>query len=295
MEDTLFSRFATDNLAKADDKLSEDVISTKFFTRLLNNTQKKVESLNYDTRKNLIDYDHVLSNQRELIYKQRDKILISLDNKDILYRMLDSVIDYLIYQSHNKPNEDIIDIKKLIDLATQNIFYDNYLNQDEYYGLKFEQIKTKLKKDCINFFEQKEQLMTPTIFNQILSEIMISNIDEEWTKHLDITSKIREGVNLRAYEQKAPLNIYVEDSDKLFEKLKHNVAWKTVCSIGKINYVHQDYSDLNSEFIVNDNEINENNNSIDFENFNESIPTDQTIQESFDGNQLDNEDDKNNN
>ncbi len=126
-------------------------------------------------------------------------------------------------------------------------------------------------------------------------KIMISNIDEEWTKHLDITSKIREGVNLRAYEQKAPLNIYVEDSDKLFEKLKHNVAWKTVCSIGKINYVHQDYSDLNSEFIVNDNEINENNNSIDFENFNESIPTDQTIQESFDGNQLDNEDDKNNN
>ena len=210
MEDTLFSRFATDNLAKADDKLSEDVISTKFFTRLLNNTQKKVESLNYDTRKNLIDYDHVLSNQRELIYKQRDKILISLDNKDILYRMLDSVIDDLIYQSHNKPNEDIIDIKKLIDLATQNIFYDNYLNQDEYYGLKFEQIKTKLKNDCINFFEQKEQLMTPTIFNQILSEIMISNIDEEWTKHLDITSKIREGVNLRAYEQKAPLNIYVE-------------------------------------------------------------------------------------
>jgi len=179
MEDTLFSRFATDNLAKADDKLSEDVISTKFFTRLLNNTQKKVESLNYDTRKNLIDYDHVLSNQRELIYKQRDKILISSDNKDILYRMLDSVIDDLIYQSHNKPNEDIIDIKKLIDLATQNIFYDNYLNQDEYYGLKFEQIKTKLKKDCINFFEQKEQLMTPTIFNQILSEIMISNIDEE--------------------------------------------------------------------------------------------------------------------
>lgn len=281
MEDTLFSRFATDNLAKADDKLSEDVISTKFFTRLLNNTQKKVESLNYDTRKNLIDYDHVLSNQRELIYKQRDKILVSSDNKDILYRMLDSVIDDIIYQSHNEPNEDIIDVKKLIDLATQNIFYDNYLNHDEYYGLDLDEIKTKLKNDCISFFEQKEQLMTPGIFNQILSEIMISNIDEEWTKHLDVTSKIREGVNLRAYEQKAPLNIYVEDSDKLFEKLKHDVAWKTVCSIGKINYVHQEYDEVNNEFIINDNEIIDNDNVIDFENTDHSLISEQEIEDSL--------------
>lgn len=252
MEDTLFTRFASDNLGKADDKLSEDVISTKFFTRLLNNTQKKVESLNYDTRKNLIDYDYVLSSQRELIYMQRDTILLAQNNKIVFYRMLDTVIDDILFQSHNQPNIDIIDKHKLIEIANNTIFHSDYLMIDDYLPINNKLLKQKLKNDAVAFFDQKESLMTSEIFNQFLIEIMINNIDSEWTKHLDITQKIRESVSLRAYEQKAPLNIYVEDSDKLFEELKHNVAWLTTSAVGKISYSAQSQI---SEPIVDQQEI----------------------------------------
>lgn len=255
MEDTLFKRFATDNLSKADDKLSEDVISTNFFTRLLNNTQKKVESLNFDTRKNLIDYDYVLSNQRELIYKQRDKILVSENNKELLYRMLELVVSEIINVSNNFPNKDIVDVEKMINKATLLIFGSDYLDKQKYLNLSNEKYKEELYNDAIAFFDEKERNATPEIFNQEISGIMIQYMDIEWTKYLDLTQKIREGVNLRAYEQKAPLNIYVEDSDKLFEELKFNVAWQTVRSVGLINFVKRSDIEIN----INDENIEENN------------------------------------
>nr|WP_084277146.1 preprotein translocase subunit SecA [Ureaplasma canigenitalium] len=299
MEDTLFSRFATDNLETADDKLSEDVISTKFFTRLLNNTQKKVESVNYDTRKNLIDYDYVLSNQRELIYKQRDSILTSKNNKDVLFKMLDIVIDEILYRSHNKPNTDIIDTRLLYDNAVTFIFQDPELfDITPYNNIGNDLIKYRLKDDVVKFLNHKEELMTEPIFNQLISEMMISNIDHEWTKHLDITQKVREGVSLRAYEQKAPLNIYVQDSDELFSELKFNVAWNTVIGVCKINYIHpkqeetfdlsedsivlnEDFNELFDEAIIDEKQGEENISSDVAENPDESvIDTDNRIAES---------------
>nr|WP_318031856.1 preprotein translocase subunit SecA [Ureaplasma zalophigenitalium] len=245
MEDTLFSRFATDSLNKADEEFSEDVTSTNFFTRLLNNTQKRVESLNYDTRKNLIDYDSVLSNQRELIYKQRDAILMSKNNKVLFYRMLDIVIDDLLYQARNVPNHDIIDPHKLIEITTNELLVNYTLDVHLYIGKNYEQMREQLRYDLRAYFDQKEQNMTPEFFNRDLNTLMISIIDQKWTKHLDVTQKVREGVNLRAYEQKVPLNIYVQDTDKLFEELKNEVAQETVRIAGKWNYAFN--NDINEE------------------------------------------------
>nr|WP_318035715.1 preprotein translocase subunit SecA [Ureaplasma miroungigenitalium] len=246
MEDTLFSRFATDSLNKADEEFSEDVTSTSFFTRLLNNTQKRVESLNYDTRKNLIDYDSVLSNQRELIYKQRDAILMSKDNKVLFYRMLDIVIDDLLYQARNVPNHDIVDPHKLIEITTNELLINYSLDINLYIAKNYEQMRDQLRHDLCAYFDQKEQNMTPEFFNRDLNTLMISIIDQKWTKHLDVTQKVREGVNLRAYEQKVPLNIYVQDTDKLFEELKNEVAQETVRIAGKWNYAfNNDQNDEN--------------------------------------------------
>nr|WP_318031932.1 preprotein translocase subunit SecA [Ureaplasma miroungigenitalium] len=255
MEDTLFSRFATDSLNKADEEFSEDVTSTSFFTRLLNNTQKRVESLNYDTRKNLIDYDSVLSNQRELIYKQRDAILMSKDNKVLFYRMLDIVIDDLLYQARNVPNHDIVDPHKLIEITTNELLINYSLDINLYIAKNYEQMRDQLRHDLRAYFDQKEQNMTPEFFNRDLNTLMISIIDQKWTKHLDVTQKVREGVNLRAYEQKVPLNIYVQDTDKLFEELKNEVAQETVRIAGKWNYA------------FNNDQNNENGLALNFEQF----------------------------
>ncbi|WP_318032050.1 preprotein translocase subunit SecA [Ureaplasma sp. ES3154-GEN] len=256
MEDTLFSRFATDSLNKADEEFSEDVTSTKFFTRLLNNTQKRVESLNYDTRKNLIDYDSVLSNQRELIYKQRDAILMSKNNKPLFYRMLDIIVDDLVYQARNIPNNDIIDPAKLVSLTADEILVNHRLDVNNYIGKNYNAIKKQLKDDLVSYFDQKEQNMTPEVFHRDLNTLMISIIDSKWTKHLDITQKVREGVNLRAYEQKVPLNIYIQDTDKLFEELKHEVAWLTVKGAGKWNYAFDNDDTMLDQFALDLSQIN---------------------------------------
>ncbi|MDE5775142.1 MAG: preprotein translocase subunit SecA, partial [Malacoplasma sp.] len=88
LEDSLFKRFATDRFAKASEKLEDDYYDFGFFSKLLDTTQKKVEGLNFDIRKNLMDYDHVLSLQRELIYKQRDQILLKTSNFAIINNMV---------------------------------------------------------------------------------------------------------------------------------------------------------------------------------------------------------------
>ena len=231
LHDTLFKRFAGDKFNKANTKMEDEVIDLKFFSKLLDNTQKKVEGLNFDMRKNLIDYDHVLSAQRELLYKERDIVLLSNNLMPILDSMIPYVVDDILSNHVDKINPDFVDNDEVIKEMNETIFHSNRLNPENYSKYSSDVLRQKLIKQIKEFLLEKEKLLTVETFNNSARNTIISNMDAAWTAHLEMISKLREGVNLRAYEQKSPLNIYVEDADILFWELKVQIANKVIRNV----------------------------------------------------------------
>ncbi len=231
LHDTLFKRFAGDKFNKANTKMEDEVIDLKFFSKLLDNTQKKVEGLNFDMRKNLIDYDHVLSAQRELLYKERDIVLLSNNLMPILDSMIPYVVDDILSNHVDKINPDFVDNDEVIKEMNETIFHSNRLNPENYSKYSSDVLRQKLIKQIKEFLLEKEKLLTVETFNNSARNTIISNMDAAWTAHLEMISKLREGVNLRAYEQKSPLNIYVEDADILFWELKVSIANKVIRNV----------------------------------------------------------------
>lgn len=248
LHDTLFKRFAGDKFNKANTKMDDEVIDLKFFSKLLDNTQKKVEGLNFDMRKNLIDYDHVLSAQRELLYKERDIVLLSNNLMPILDSMIPYVVDDILSNHVDKINPDFVDNDEVIKEMNETIFHSNRLNIEKYSKFSSDILKQKLIREIKEFLVEKEKLLTPETFNNSARNTIISNMDAAWTAHLDMISKLREGVNLRAYEQKSPLNIYIEDADILFLELKVQIANKVIRNVANfgemINFSNKNISQL---------------------------------------------------
>lgn len=234
LEDTLFKRFAIEKEQKADKKLDNDYFDSWFFTKLIKNAQKKVEVLNFDMRKNLIDYDSILSNQRELIYKQRDQILKNVTNIAIAKNMAKTVSKFFTDLCILPKNQLFIDSAKLANQVNTKLFNYNFVSP------KFFDEKTVHDANNIVFnliclsIEKRIELLTPEKGNKILRDIMIQSLDHEWTAHLELMNKVREGVSLRSLEQRSPLNIYVEEADKHFIEMKKKVALNVIYNINRI-------------------------------------------------------------
>ena len=234
LHDSLFKRFAGDKFNKANTKMEEDeIIDLKFFSKLLDNTQKKVEGLNFDMRKNLIDYDHVLSAQRELLYKERDIVLLSNNLLPILDSMVPYVVDDILSKHIDHINPDFVDNEEVIKEVNSTIFYSERLDIKKYETYDGDTLKRKLINEIKKFLVEKKKSLTDDTFNNSARNTIISNMDSAWTKHLETIARLREGVNLRAYEQKSPLNIYIEDADLLFLDLKIRIANNVIHNVAK--------------------------------------------------------------
>ena len=228
LQDSLFKRFAGDKYEKASEKMEDSYMDLKFFSSLLNNTQKRVEALNFDTRKNLIEYDSVLSSQRELIYKQRDKVLLSNDLSGLIKKMSITLIRSIMDNHRNEINTDLFNLNELVKAINEFLFDEPLLTVEEIKNLDEQGILKVISNLLNDFIDKKIGELTIDLFNSFAKRVLLVNIDQAWTKHLESINKIRESVNLRAYEQKSPLNIYIDEVDKMFEDLKEMVAIKSV-------------------------------------------------------------------
>jgi len=178
LQDSLFKRFAGDKYEKANDKMADTYMDLKFFSSLLNNTQKRVEALNFDTRKNLIDYDTVLSSQRELIYKQRDKVLLSKDLTNLVKRMSKTLISEIVNNHRNEFNNDVFDIEPLVEALNNNVFEENQITNEMLLDLDEKEIINKVQAIFNDFLDQKIADVTSSIFNDLARRVILVNIDK---------------------------------------------------------------------------------------------------------------------
>lgn len=225
-EDELMRRFGADKVKGMVAALGLDdmeQVRSKMFSKSVESAQKKVEGNNYDSRKNLLDYDNIVSEQRKIIYERRNEILDSENIHSIIKDIINDHIDMVI-DSHIEPEGYLTD-KDLEDIIE---YVNTFIKKDK---LKLEELSGKSEDDVfeiisarvLDTYEEKISIIPEEIVNDFEKHISLRVIDEAWVKHIADMDHLREGIGLRGYGQNNPLQAYALEGYEMFERMQDNI------------------------------------------------------------------------
>ncbi|WHQ36971.1 preprotein translocase subunit SecA [Spiroplasma sp. SV19] len=235
MDDELMMRFGGDRLRRIFARLGSDFIHSRMLTRAISNAQKKVEGMNFDQRKHILDYDNVLAQHREAMYARRDQILTANDLKPIIKKMQYSAAYDLTKMFGNQSHgEWFIHYDELIKGVNDKVVANNALDKTTMEKMTREEVAKYLAEKMNAFYQARTEDVPPDVMNQIERNAIISSFDEYWTKHIDQASKLRSGIYLRSYAQTNPLHAYVEEAAKLFEHMQLSIAHEVVIKLANV-------------------------------------------------------------
>lgn len=234
LEDPLLRIFASDRVAAIMDKLKMpegEAIEHTWVTRSIENAQRKVEGRNFDIRKQLLEYDDVASDQRRVIYQQRNEILESQDVAEMVSTMRDDVLSSL-FDAHIPPEsmEEEWDVAGL-EMALHAEFQlrspiADWLSQDQHADLVA--IKQRLLDLARDQYQAKIDLAGVDVMRQFERAVLLQHFDQHWREHLAALDHLRQGIHLRGYAQKNPKQEYKREAFELFsdmlERIKRDVA-----------------------------------------------------------------------
>lgn len=236
IEDELIMRFGGERLKKAFASLGDDYIRSKMLTRAITRAQQKIEGLNFDARKNLLDYDNVIAQHREAMYRQRDKILQAENVLAILETMHRTVIrDLLRIFTKIQGREQYIDYPDLIKGIENKILKPETLKIEILKKMEPEMVIDLISKTAYDFYLEKRTNLNETIIEQIEYSTLLQVFDKYWTEHIDGLSKLRAGIHLRGYAQLNPLQAYIEEASKLFDRMTINIAHQVILMLHAID------------------------------------------------------------
>ena len=225
MKDDLMVRFGSDRIGEMMKSmgLGEQAIQSKTFTRSIGTAQKRVEGNNFDIRKQLLQYDDVMNDQREIMYAKRNKIL---DNESIHEMVLDTFRHHMedLVKSHLAP-EGVLGKKDYEEIATY--VNENLLKKD----IKVSDIDGKSEEDVIDFlvkhlteeFEEKIKELPKEISDEFEKAITLQVVDNYWMEHINTMSHLREGIHLRGYAQEDPLRAYTMEGYDMFDEMLQKI------------------------------------------------------------------------
>ncbi|MGL5268238.1 MAG: preprotein translocase subunit SecA [Spiroplasma sp.] len=236
IEDDLIMRFGGEKLKRIFASLGEDFIKSKMLTRSITRAQQKIEGLNFDARKNLLDYDNVIAQHREAMYSQRDKILTADSVLDILKTMHRTVArDLLKIFTKIQGREQYIDYQTLIKGTQNKILKPDSLNDEDLKRMLPEEVINLISAQSYQFYLEKRAKLNEIIIKQIEYSTLLQVFDRYWTDHIDALSKLRAGIHLRGYAQLNPLQAYIEEASKLFNLMTINIAHQVLVMLHSID------------------------------------------------------------
>jgi len=226
MEDELMVRFGTDRVKGMLQSLgfSEDQpIRSKMFTNAIATAQSRVEGNNFDIRKQLLQYDDVMNNQREIMYGRRNEIL---DNETIHDTVLKSIKDHItdLVNSHIFPEGHLTekDIEEIVEYANSNLF-KQILNVKDINGNDPDNLIDIIYNIVVEEYEEKIKDLPKEITDEFEKVIVLNIIDRYWTEHINTMAHLREGIGLRGYAQDDPLRAYTMEGFELFDQMMQNI------------------------------------------------------------------------
>ncbi len=224
-EDDLMRRFGTDRVKNMIEGLGitgDQSIRSKSLTKSIEGAQKKVEGNNYDIRKNLLDFDNVLNEQREIIYERRNEILEQADIHERVFETFKNTI-YNLCESHIEPEGNLTDFDKseIVEYVNTNFLKENKLKVNQIQNLTDEEIPEYIYQLVIKDYEQKMKDADMAI--EFEKAISLRVIDSNWVEHMNSMEHLKEGIGLRGYSQVNPVQAYTMEGFKLFDKFLEKV------------------------------------------------------------------------
>ena len=223
LEDELMRRFGSERIKAVLDrfKLSEEesVIKSKMFTRQVEAAQKRVEGNNYDTRKQVLQYDDVMREQREIIYAERHDVITA--NRDLapeIHAMIKRTIDRFVDGNSRAPQEEKLD--SILYFAKYNLVPEESISLSDLQGLSDEEIKANLYERALEVYNnQIAKLRDEEAVREFQKVLILRVVDNKWTDHIDALDQLRNAVGLRGYAQNNPVVEYQSESFRMFNDM----------------------------------------------------------------------------
>ena len=229
LDDELMQRFGSDNLQRLFGKMGDEPLESSMITKAITTAQKKVEGQNFDTRKNLLDYDDVLRQQREIMYKQRDTILFSDSIFDSIQKYFERAAEGLVSESIVEiDQEKVVDETKLIKLVEPKYLAPGTINPTDFHQIPADEATDFLATIMYKIYLKKRKGWSDDVANYVEKTVTLQQVDKNWTKHIDTMSKLRESIYLRSYANSNPLQAYTNEGYDLFNKMALTISDEVV-------------------------------------------------------------------
>ena len=232
LEDDLMRLFGSEKLMGVFKSLGVaegEQIEHKMLSSAIEKAQKKIESNNYGIRKNLLDYDSVNNEQREIIYKERRRVLDGENMRDSILKMIydtvDGVVDRCISEDAESDEWDLGELNELL----LPVIPIREITKDDVKGLRKDELKQKLKEAAVKLYEEKEaQFPAEEQIRELERVVLLRVIDEKWMNHIDDMDQLRQGIGLQAYGQRDPKVEYKMAAYDMFSEMTESIQQDTI-------------------------------------------------------------------
>ncbi|MCD7738747.1 MAG: preprotein translocase subunit SecA [Lachnospiraceae bacterium] len=232
LEDDLMRLFGSEKLIGVFNGLGipeNQEIEHRSLSKAIEGAQKKIEGNNFGVRKNLLEYDQVMNEQREVIYEERRRVLDGESMRDSIIKMIqdivDNAVDTVVREEADPEEWDLGELNSIL-LPTIPL---QPVTEERVAGLQKGSLKQQLKEEAVKLYEAKEaEFPEAETMREIERVILLKCVDRKWMDHIDDMDQLRQGIGLAAYGQKDPLVEYKMSSYDLFEEMTNNIREETV-------------------------------------------------------------------
>lgn len=231
-DDELMLRFASDSMRGLVEKMGDEPLENSLFTSAITGAQKRIEGQNFDTRKNLLDYDDVLAKQRKIIYEKRDSIMFAKEIQDLVQEFF-NLTGIALAKKAIVPEEKTGALHgNLLQKEVEPRFLpEGTIKPTAYDESPIEEVGEDLTYLMYKRYQARRKEWGSEIADQVERQIALRCIDRNWTRHIDTMAHLREGIHLRSYANTNPLQDYVNEGYSLFKEMMDTVAIEVVLNL----------------------------------------------------------------
>lgn len=238
LEDDLMRLFGGDSIASLMDRFGIDEgipIDHPLVSRAIENAQKKVEARNFEIRRNLLDYDDVLNQQREVIYRQRRRVLEGENMKQPIMDMVEEIVDRLVQEyTVEKGFIDDENGRALLERAEDLFARKNKIALTAMVDQETDDVRALLIEEARSFYESREEELTPEVMRELERVVLLRTVDRHWMFFIDVMHQLRHEIHLQAYGQRDPLVEYRLQSADMFEDMIQQVQTDVVRAVYQV-------------------------------------------------------------
>ena len=232
LEDDLMRLFGSEKMISMFNALGipeGQEIEHKMLSKAIENAQKKIEGNNFGIRKNLLEYDQVNNEQREIIYAERRRVLDGESMRDVIYKMItdivDNTVDMVIGEENDSEEWNLAELNSLL----LPIIPLEPITKERISKPKKDSLKQQLKEEAVRFYETKEaEFPEPEMIREAERVVLLKVIDRKWMNHIDEMDQLRQGIGLQAYGQRDPLVEYKMNAYEMFENMTESIKEDTI-------------------------------------------------------------------